>query len=235
MFGRSFFAKGFTLVEVMVVIVVMLVLASMLFVGFSRAQKRAVTTQCMNNLRQIGTLIINYANQKGGGYLPDFGITGGRGMSDLWILELDFLNVEDRYAAVDHVEKVVPPRMAPAVLRCPADVLPYVNYQSVLISYWMHPENAHRPLASITNQDETLLGMEGDPLYTLSVCGCRFAAMQPPIELDVTHFRGGHVLFVNGTVRLISDPESRKRVTLERKAGWDPKKLREKYNWPWTP
>ena len=78
-----------------------------------------------------------------------------------------------------------------------------------------------------------MLGMEGDPLYTLSVCGCRFSAAEAPTELDVTHFGGGHVLFVDGTVRLISDPENRKRVALERMAGWDPKELREKYYWPW--
>jgi len=223
--------RGFTLVETIIVIAIIIVLASMAFVGFSRAQKQASATMCMNNLKQIGILVISYATQKGGGYMPNFSITGARGQRELWVLELDFLDEEDRYLAKDHGEKLVPPRLAPAVLRCPIDVRLFVNSQSVLTSYWMHPENSHKPLASITNQDETPLSFEGDPLHRLRPCRCRFEATFPPEELDTTHFGGGHILFVNGAVKLFTSAEERQRVTWEKKAGWDPEELVEKFYW----
>jgi len=223
--------KGYTLVEVMVVIVIMMILASMVLVGFSRAQKTAQATECISNLRQIGILIINYASQKGSGYLPDFSILGNRETRDLWILELDFIKEEDRYVSAQGIDKIVPPHLAPAVLRCPADVQLYVNNQSILTSYWIHPEHSYKVLASITNQDETMLGFEGDPLYATAACGCRFHTMLPPKEVDVLHSGGGHVLYADGTVRLVIDSVERKRVTMEIKNGWDPKKLKEKYGW----
>jgi len=230
--GQKSPRRGFSLMELMVVVAIVIVLASMTLVGFSRAQSRAKAAMCMNNLRQIGTLVISYAAQKGGGFLPNFSITGPRGYRELWVLELDFLDEEDRYWAKDHAEKIVPPRLAPPVLRCPIDVQPFVNSQSVLTSYWMHPENSQKALASITNQDKTILSFEGDPLHVLRPCRCRFKAMFPPEELDTTHFGGGHILFVNGAVELFTSTEERRRVTWERRAGWDPEKIKEKYSWP---
>jgi len=231
MVKRRLLAKGFTLVEVMVVIVIIMILASMVLVGFARAQKRAQATQCINNLRQVGVLIINYANQKGGGYLPDFSILGSRETRDLWILELDFVRPEDRYISRQGTDKILPPRMAPKVLRCPADVQLYVNNQSVLLSYWIHPEHSYKVLAAITNQDQTMLGFEGDPLYETANCGCRFHSTQPPKEVDVLHFGGGHVLYADGSVRLVTDPHERLRETMERKNGWDPRAIKAKFGW----
>ena len=222
---------GFTLVEMVIVIAIIIVLASMVFVGFSRAHNQARATMCMNNLRQIGTLVISYASQKGGGHMPSFSITGDRGYRELWVLQLDFLTEKDRYLGQDHVEKIVPPRMAPAVLRCPIDVQPFVNSQSVLTSYWMHPENSLKAMAAITNQDETPLSFEGDPLHVMRPCGCRFSAMFPPEELDTTHFGGGHILFVNGAVKLFTSAEERRRVTWEIRAGWDPDEIEKKFYW----
>jgi len=94
----------------------------------------------------------------------------------------------------------------------------------------MHPENSYKVLASITNQDETMLAMEGDALYEVANCGCRFSTARPPEEVDYTHFGGGHILFVDGTVKLVTDPEERKRRTWEAKAGWGITYLKQK--WP---
>ena len=45
----------------MVVVVIILVLASLMFVGFSHAQRTADAVYCMNNLDKIGKVILNYA------------------------------------------------------------------------------------------------------------------------------------------------------------------------------
>ena len=63
---------GFTLVELMVVVTVIVILSGLLVAGLSRAEKEARRVQCANHLRMIGSAIIGYAN-KGGGFLPNMG------------------------------------------------------------------------------------------------------------------------------------------------------------------
>ena len=231
MLRRRAFGRGFSLVELMVVIVIMTILAGMVFVGLSSAQTKAQTVTCLNNLRQIGTVIHTYVTQKGGGMLPDFSVDSARRAREQWVLELDFITENELYVGIQDTTKIVPPRLAPEVLRCPGDVQLFVNSQSVLTSYWMHPENSYKPLSSIRMQNETMLAFEGDALYESANCGCRFHSMEPPWELDTTHAGGGHILFVSGSVRCYKTKELRRRQTWEVRAGWDPQQLKTEYGW----
>lgn len=53
--------NGFTLVELLVVIAIVAILAALLFPAFSRAKGKAVTAQCLNNLRQLTLGCLLYA------------------------------------------------------------------------------------------------------------------------------------------------------------------------------
>lgn len=61
--------RGFTLIELLVVIAIIAILAAILFPVFANAKKAAKTTNCLNNLKQIGTALAMYVDNNDN-YLP---------------------------------------------------------------------------------------------------------------------------------------------------------------------
>jgi prepilin-type N-terminal cleavage/methylation domain-containing protein/prepilin-type processing-associated H-X9-DG protein len=53
--------RGFTLIELLVVIAIIAILAAILFPVFAKAREAARKTACINNLKQLGTGIMMYA------------------------------------------------------------------------------------------------------------------------------------------------------------------------------
>jgi prepilin-type N-terminal cleavage/methylation domain-containing protein/prepilin-type processing-associated H-X9-DG protein len=57
------YRKGFTLVELLVVVAIIAVLAGIIFPVFARARARAESTTCQSNLRQLGAAFQQYLNE----------------------------------------------------------------------------------------------------------------------------------------------------------------------------
>jgi prepilin-type N-terminal cleavage/methylation domain-containing protein len=62
-FSKPPAGRAFTLVELLVVIAIIGILAGLLLPSATRAKEKTRTTQCLNNLHQLGTAVYMYADE----------------------------------------------------------------------------------------------------------------------------------------------------------------------------
>jgi prepilin-type N-terminal cleavage/methylation domain-containing protein/prepilin-type processing-associated H-X9-DG protein len=63
--GRGGVRSGFTLIEMLVVIAIIVILAGLALTGIMSARQSAQSVQCLSNLRQLGLAVIQYRDQYG--------------------------------------------------------------------------------------------------------------------------------------------------------------------------
>jgi prepilin-type N-terminal cleavage/methylation domain-containing protein/prepilin-type processing-associated H-X9-DG protein len=66
MHGRIKAIRGFTLIEILVVMAIVAILASLVAAGWQRSQRYARATTCMQNLRQIGVALARNVSENDG-------------------------------------------------------------------------------------------------------------------------------------------------------------------------
>jgi prepilin-type N-terminal cleavage/methylation domain-containing protein/prepilin-type processing-associated H-X9-DG protein len=106
------FAKGFTLVELLVVIGIIAVLISLLLPSLAKARAQALSINCQSNLRQIYVGVVMYANDYKGALIPNGGryIYGNPYTYRSW----DYYIAQGHYLGGGTVGRI-PPAIAPEI------------------------------------------------------------------------------------------------------------------------
>lgn len=174
---------GFTLTELLVVIVIIGLLAGFLLPALSNAREKTREITCINNLRQLGIIFNLYAEDYDG-FLPT---------SETIIAPPSYWSSKLNSLVGD-----------PGIFICPSDRKPF-NDNGVTLSYGYNSELAdvQQRLYNIENLDNTLLLADGhlSAINRFNVSGEELTETAVNYDFEYRHSEGINVLALDGYVR----------------------------------
>ncbi|MBI5757581.1 MAG: DUF1559 domain-containing protein [Planctomycetales bacterium] len=210
-------ANGFTLIELILVIVILGVLVALFLPATRRARGPARRMQCKNQLKQIGLALHNYVDVYHAlppAYTVD---ANGKPLHSWRTLILPYFDEKPLYDKIDLTKAWDDPANAEAHKSivsgycCPSAVLPksHTTYMAVVTSNsCFHPTESRR-LSEITdNHSETLMVVEVDSEHAVHWMAPRdadealFLAFSP--KGKHAHLGGAQATFLDGTVRFLN-------------------------------
>jgi prepilin-type N-terminal cleavage/methylation domain-containing protein/prepilin-type processing-associated H-X9-DG protein len=127
--------RGFTLVELLVVIGIIALLISILLPAMKRAREAAATTQCASNLRQIALGIISYANDNHGKLPPSMVNKSPGHMYPDGLFWSNALVAGKYLESVHGVDSLDRPLSGNSVFRCPSGIDEDMSFSGFAATY----------------------------------------------------------------------------------------------------
>jgi prepilin-type N-terminal cleavage/methylation domain-containing protein/prepilin-type processing-associated H-X9-DG protein len=112
---------GFSLVELLVVIAVIVILAALLLPVLSAARAKGQQTACLNNLKQLTTGWLVYADDNGSKYADNLPLVDLPAISNNWALGNMQIATQSTNAGLLERGELFPYMTQPSLYRCPAD------------------------------------------------------------------------------------------------------------------
>jgi prepilin-type N-terminal cleavage/methylation domain-containing protein len=137
--------KGFTLIELMIVIAIIAILAAVLVPNFMRAREASRLTACKSNLKNISTSVETYSNDWDGLY-P--GGTAGLSMTE--IKDTGDLATLQK----DYIQKTI---------KCPTAKANYYFAQTQSVRYWIYCPASKKANQSVPKHTKAG-GKKGGPI-----------------------------------------------------------------------
>lgn len=204
--------RGFTLIEILVVVAIIAILAAILFPVFARARESARKSSCQSNLKQIGLAWMQYTQDYDDKVMPG----GAFGDSKLWIGNWDASN-----NILPKTSYLEPYMKADQVYACPSFVSGSgANWNSPFLGYGYNrylfgvvgnggTPYCERTISSFERPTETLAFADSGVLRSSGVEWTQWAyPIRPPGMTDNfwASFHGrhngtGNVLFIDGHVK----------------------------------
>lgn len=154
---RSASGRGFTLLELLFVVLIISVLALLILPVLGKAKARAKRADCINNLRQIGLANLEFAHDHQDRF--PFQVATNEG-GTLEFARTGFAIGGDFYFAFRHFQVLSNALGTPRLLRCPADTRTNADHFGILlnlnISYFVGVNAEYSKPASILAGDRNI-------------------------------------------------------------------------------
>jgi prepilin-type processing-associated H-X9-DG protein/prepilin-type N-terminal cleavage/methylation domain-containing protein len=194
---------GFTLVELLVVMAIIMVLAGLLLPALQSSLRKSRQTSCLNNLRQIGIGFQSWAGDHGDRYPMQIATRNG---GSLEANQQRLRGFPKLSFSARHFQVLSNELGTPKIVLCPADpkkpAKSFALLDSSEISYWVNPS------AQMGNSIQYLSGDWN--LTSINLAPSRAKAGERRVQFDNhLHQNRGNILFGDGHVELISGLGSR--------------------------
>jgi prepilin-type N-terminal cleavage/methylation domain-containing protein/prepilin-type processing-associated H-X9-DG protein len=118
---RRQYRRGFSLIELLIVVAVIAILAALLFPVLSAARAKGQQTACMNNLRQLVACWLVYADDNGSKYADNLPLVDLPAISNNWALGNMQIQLQSTNVGFLERGELFPYTIQPSLYHCPVD------------------------------------------------------------------------------------------------------------------